>query len=831
MAVFNAGRFGGGRFDGGRFSGRTGGGAPPLGVITVDSASLRFPDGNSGFTNAAAPAYLADAANWAPSGQTIFAPGATGAFAAMVEVPWEAIFLPTPASQSVGILGNAAAGTLNQTLGFYGERSTDQATATIRMRLRDGAGVTFNIPLTVTLQQRRLLLVIRMAGTQLNFEVYHQGVRIANSAPTMGTWAATQLRSQLIYGAMGSGTTNGFVSLSNIQGFTGSIAWVGYRNAGLTQAECEALSAGGDPLVAVSAAGWRMIRKLVDTGTASLTKPAAATSDATSPMVVINSRSIAFRRGCDLLAAVSGGQSFRANHIAGGRVFARAAGASQGRVFLSGFATGLTGGVEARIFDAATGQLTKDWTALTGATLTSGGAAWSGYVDAPPNLGWGHIDIRAAAAPSLVQRVRSRTGVGLTLGTLGQSQIYRCWQWPVANVTVDAAAAVSAAHVELRTASTVTTRMVPINTERQISGSLASAANWLVQMGITEPVQILNLSNPGQGTVELLNDANTNWNWSDMEAILSLAQGPLAERVISAVAVNWATNFANRAVEVGGIESNNLKPLFEGVFGAGAIESHPINHYLRDGLTFPASTAYALSPVTRYASVTAGAFSADFGYGDGSVDNHHRAREQWRTYANANPSIIAATGPDLPDLDMRNLGGTGEGGPHQTTTTDEGSPRTMRRVIEAALRAAGRLVRPVPTITGATINGGRTQITVTVSRPRAGNIQTAWAIKGVAVPGGATTVQGFAVRDGAAGSHVRDTFTAEVLDAAAGTVLLTKTSGAWAAGSSVRYGFGGPVSFGLTPEADRLFHGTLYESGPDEGGLGLPVTTGWSAVV
>jgi hypothetical protein len=832
MVVANAGRFGGGRFNGGRFSGRTGGGEPPLGTITVESASLRFPDGNSGFTATVAPTYLADGANWAPVGQEIFAPGSPGAFAAMVEIPWEAMFFAVPASQSAGVLGNAgSSGTTNQTLGIYAERSTDNATATIRMTLRDGAGATFNIPLTVTLQQRRLLLVMRMDGAQLNFEVYHQGVRIANSAPTMGTWAATRMRSQLIYGAMGSGTTNGFVASGGRQGFTGSIAWVGYRNAGLTQAECQALSAGGDPLVAVSAAGWRMIRKLVDTGTASLTKPAAATGDTTSPMVVINSRSLEFRRGCDLTAAVSGGQSFRANHIVGGRVFARAAGASQGRVFLSGFSAGLTGGVEARIFDAATGQLTKDWTALTGATLTSGGAAWSGFVDAPPNLGWGHIDIRPAAAPTLVQRVRSRTGVGLSLGVLGQSQVYRCFQFPTATVTVDAASALSAAHVELRTTSTVTTRIIAINNERQISGSLGSVANWLVQMGIAEPVQILNLSNPGRGTIELLNDLNTEWNWSDMETILTLAQGPLAERVISAVAVNWATNFANRSTEPGGIEVNNLKPLFEGVFGPGAIESHPIDHYLRDGLTFPASTVYALSPVTRYASTIAGAFSADFGYGDDSVDNHHFAREQWRNYANANPSIIATTGPDLSDLDLRNLGGSGEGGPHQTTTTDEGNPRTMRRILEAALRAAGRLVRPLPTITGATINGGRTQITVTVSRPRAGNIQTAWAIKGVAVPGGATTVQGFAVRDGAAGSHVRDTFTAEVLDAAAGTVLLTKTSGAWAAGSSVRYGFGGPVSFGLTPETDRLFHGTLYESGPDEGGLGLPVTTGWSAVV
>ena len=360
---------------------------------------------------------------------------------------------------------------------------------------------------------------------------------------------------------------------------------------------------------------------------------------------------------------------------------------------------------------------------------------------------------------------------------------------------------------------------------------MASLANWLVQMGVTEPVQLLNLSNPGQGTVELLNDANTSWNWSDLEAILALAQGPLAERVISGVAVNWATNFANRSSEVGGIEANNLKPLFEGVFGAGAVESHPINHYLRDGLTFPANTAWALSPVTRYASTVAGTFSADFGYGDASVDNHHRAREQWRAYADANPSIIAVTGPDLPDLDMRNTGGSGEGGPHQNNTSDEGNPRTMRRVVEAALSAAGRLARGKASITGASINAARTQITVTVTLRNGGTLQTGWATKGVAVPVGATTVQLFAVRDGAAGSHVRDTFTAEVLDAAAGTVLLTKTSGAWAAGTGVRYGHGGPGSFGLTPETDRLFHGALYESGPDEGGLGLPVTTGWSATL
>ena len=809
-----------------------GGGGGPLPTITVDSASLRFPDGNSAFTSIGAPAYLADAANWAPSGNLILAPGSPGAFAALVEIPWESIYLPTPGTQSVGILGNAGgSGTNNQTLGFYAERGAESVAPVVRMRLRNGAGVAFDVPLTVTLSQRRLLLVIRMDGSQLAFEAYHEGARVASSTPTMGTWAATQMRSQLTYGAMGSGTTNGFLSSASRQAFTGSIAWVGYNNSGLTQANCEALSAGADPLVEVAAAGWRMIRKLTGTDATSLAKPAAATNDATSPMTVINSRSLPFLGGCDLVATPSGAARFRVDAVLDGKVFARTGGSSQGRVHLSDFSTGLSGGVEARIFDAATGQLTKDWTALTGATLTSGGAAWSGYLDAPPNSGWGHIDVRPAAAPTAVQRIRSRTGVGLSLGVLGQSQMYRCWQNPSAAVTVGASAAMSAAHIDRPSSSTITLRLHPITTDRQISGSLASVANWLADRGVTEPVQLLNLANPGQGTVELLDDANTNWRWSDLEAILTLAQGPLAQRAVSAVAVNWATNFANRAGEPGGIEANNLQPLFEGSFGAGAVESHAINHYLTDGLTFPAATKWAHSPVTRYASTIAGTFSADLGYGDAAVDNHHAARAQWRTYAAGHPTIIAASGPDLSDLDMRNTGGSGEGGPHQNTTSDEGNPRTLRRVVEAALRACGRLVRPDPTISGATINGGRTAITVTVALPRAGTLQTAWSIKGVAVPGGATTVQGFAVRDGGAGSHVRDTFTAEVLDAAAGTVLLTKTSGAWAAGSSVRYGFGGPVSFGLTPETDRLFLGALYESGPDEGGLGLPVRTGWEVTL
>ena len=88
------------------------------------------------------------------------------------------------------------------------------------------------------------------------------------------------------------------------------------------------------------------------------------------------------------------------------------------------------------------------------------------------------------------------------------------------------------------------------------------------------------------------------------------------------------------------------------------------------------------------------------------------------------------------------------------------------------------------------------------------------------MPAGETTVQGFEVSENGGASWTRSGFSAEIVGAA---VELVRETGTWPAGTQVRYCANGPLDYGRAAIATQLIHGTLYESGPVEGGLGLPL--------
>lgn len=788
-------------------------------AVTVDSASLKFPDGNVASTTGNSPAYLADATNWAAAGSEIFAAGA-GAFAIMVEIPWEHI--QSNSAQFVGLFGNCSTlGTTNQTMGINLVRgTTDQETFNLIFRLRDNTAVTPNTlvsTLAVTKNQKRLLCVFRYQAGVIQHEIYHQGVRIAVGTPAMGTFAGTALRSGLIYGAQGNGTTGAFLAGGSIMGFNGSIQYFGYHNTGLTQTDCEAMSNGVDPLVQVTAANWRMYRRVVDTDTASLAKPAAATGDATAALTFTNARALVVRKGSNIVPVTSGVTWLDHDYISDGRVFGRVGVNLTGRIFLSGRASGLTGLIEARSFDA-TGALKQNWTTVVGSTIAAG--VWAGYIDALPNSGWGHIDIRSAAFPTMVTRVRARTGVGLVFGALGQSQVARSWDYPAAGTVNANAGALSTIDVVGRTATAYGSRVLVVSPERPYSGSLAAVANALTAL-TTEPVMLMNLANPGQSTFHLQDDSNTNWNWSEFDAIVAQGGGAtLANRRVSCVVEDWLTSFANTVNAAGnGIIGNNLQPLYEGTFAAGATV-YTVNHYLQDNLTFPATTRFAVSPnCTDGASVVG---PVDFSGTDTSPRNHGTGRGQWLTYAATRGFTV---GPWKNDIDMTS-DGNGSGGRHPSTLSVDGNPRLLVRMVIAALWAMGVGTKTNPSLGGVVRSGGGSVFSISTNLPNGGAVQTAWAFKVLAVPAGETSVQGFEVQDGGVGAWSRSTFTTSI---AGGNVVLTKNTGTWLVNTKLRYAVNGPLDYGASLAASKLYNGTLYESGVEEGGLGIPFAGLWTA--
>jgi hypothetical protein len=779
-------------------------------AIPVDSGALRFPAAARLSTTAAPPAWLT-CPNFAPSANRIFSPAAPGAFLMLVEVPWEA----AADTLNTGVFGNRGAGSQNQTMGIWVSRgATDQGARTVSFFVRDGAGVVLSAGLAVAATQRRLLLAMRMVAGQMQFELYHEGSRIGLATPAMGTFAATQLRSTPLLGTMGEGSGVPYAAGGWTGFYGGAVAFLGYADATPSQADCEALSLGADPVATVGGTNWRFFRRTTGTDAASLAS--AAPGDTFGPMTVTNPRALAFLPGSDLVPAAAGGARFGADHVIDGRVFSRRAGQAQGTITLSGTAAGLAGGVEARLFDAD-GTIRLDWTPLAGASLDGG--TWSGTVSAPPTRGWGHIDVRPSGNSALLRRIRARTGVGLVIGVMGQSQMYRCFnpQYVAAATPVPAGAgALSVLDVQNRSATQQALISTVVTAENRHSDGVAAVAAMLPSW-TAEPVALINMSNPGQGVAELLNDASTAWNWSELVASVAQAGAP------AALAINWLTNFAGDVNQPGGgIVGNHVRPLIEGVRDPAATTSFPIDHFIRDGNPFPADMRIALSPPTRTGSASAGPF--DSSDTESAPNNHGTGRGQWLDYALANPGLIAATGPATDDVRIEP-----GGGPHQDGTVDEGHPRTLRRVVLAALRALGVETRTDPAIGGAAISPDRTQITVTVTCPNGGTLQTAWALKGVAVPPGQTAVQGFEVQNGGAGAWSRSGFDAQILDPVAGTVRLVRTAGSWSPGTRLRYLANGPLSYGTALEAESLIHGCLYESGPDEGGLGLPVTGLWTS--
>lgn len=797
---------------------------PPLTQITVDSASLKFPDKNAevATNSSAVHGRIADGTNWAPSTNNIFGPGADCAFAVMCQVPWESW---NNGSNPFALCGNDSSQTVNQRMSIKLARTTyDQNNYAVQFFVRDNAGVILSGSVAVTRSQRRLLCVMAMRSGQMNFEVYNLGTLVGSLQPTMGSFAAMQLSSVLTYGSNGSGSGTNLSSSGQVRGFNGSISHIGYNNSGLSQANCQNMSLGVSWLSEVAPTTWRMYRRLTGTDATSLAKDASCTNDSTAPMVVLNPNNWIFRNGSDLVPARSGAAWFHLDHIPDGRVFARAVGSSTGRIFLSGQSSGLTGGVEARVFDAATGQLTKNWSLLTNATLTGGGA-WSGYIDAPKNNGWGHIDVRPALTPSLVQRSRARSGVGLWIVPNGQSQVDRLNSIS-AGIQPSQSPPLSVGFITGRqTNVNWGFTFYPASTERRTSDGVATLLDEVAKY-TTEPVMLTWVSQGGTNPRQLVNDTlDTTWSWAEIEDWLGLLMGPLPQRSGGVIVINWYSDIMTDTAQPAGIMGEYYQPLIAGTRPGNATNTYSIDHYFLDGLTFPSNVKIGASWPTMYASTgSGGAGPFDTSQNQATTQNRTVALQQWIDWVAANPSLVAGSGPYTDDLRMEN-----SGGPHQLSSAQSryGHGRTLLRMFITGLRAYGVDTRTDPSLNTATINGGRTAITITVNRPNGGTLQTAWGIAGVAVPTGENDVQGFEVEDGGAGVWSRSTFTTAIVS---NTVVLTKKTGAWLANTRVRYLYGGPLDFGTTLIPSELFHGCLYESGIDENGIGLPLAGKWGPV-
>jgi hypothetical protein len=185
--------------------------------------------------------------------------------------------------------------------------------------------------------------------------------------------------------------------------------------------------------------------------------------------------------------------------------------------------------------------------------------------------------------------------------------------------------------------------------------------------------------------------------------------------------------------------------------------------------------------------------------------NAQSARRSGVAWANARNLTV---GPPVSDLRIENAGG-----PHQTGGTPTGALSIMARHAVAAARALGLDTSQNPHFGTAALGGGGATITVQTVRPNGGTLYS---------PAPAA-LRSFEVDAGGTGTWSGSGFTAAI---AGDTVVLTKASGSWPAGTRVRHLSGGANrANGDGAAEDAIIAGMLYETWAGDVVLsrGLPV--------
>lgn len=779
--------------------------------VAVDSASLRFPVSNLRASTGAEVSHV-DAPNFAPFTDPLLNGG--GAFMASLQVPGRT-YRDSGASwmkgTQIGALGNGNGGTAARSFSVYVLPSQNIAAGGHRLRIHwKTAAAELNAEIEIGWAEH-LLAVMRHDGANLHAEVYEDGALLGRVSAA--AFAGDRLRSGIMLGAVNTGTAGAPLTTGSYGAFDGAIGFFGYTDAGVTEADCAAISAGADP--AAQVASWRYAIKLEDETTLTPFADALAAGACTAT-------GTGWRKGGDIHPAQDGAGNWIAlDPVRDGQVWSVAPGATSAAITLSGKAAGFSAGVEARYFDAD-GTLRADWTALTGATIAGG--VWSGSMTAPRGAGWGHVEVRPATAPTLVHRSRIECGVGHDIVFMGQSQVARLATWSTLGLAPAggvAASAVTYLASSVQGAPYVT--HLTLGPDRGVADGLAAAAGYAATV-TDAPVRFIVLAEGGTGPRALIDDASatygwsgTDRTWSDLQAVLAVARPASGAHVMQ-----WGTYFLSSANYDGDV----LNPLYFGT--PPETDSYTVDHYLTDG-DLPASLGYGVSPITPHVTAAeTGVLNAQPAVAPQSpyVGAGNAQYEAWAA-ANGYPM-----GPWPVDVVIEPAGG-----PHQDPATVYGHARTAIRMAQNAMRVFGLAATVDPT-PGAPVRSGAT-LTFTPALPNGGVLQTAWAIAGATPPAGWPTVQGFEVsEDGGAtwsnGNSATGTapvaFTAEI---AGGDVVLTRASGTWPAGLRWRYAANSPLDYGLAMQSAHLQHGLLYEGdgdglGPNadlaaEGGIGVPL--------
>ena len=805
------------------------GGTPPAGPgyypdvpavdLTAATGSLQFPEGNWGLNTPRAglttqKGLLKQAKNAAlvfPGGTTVLH------YFAVVRLPLD----KRQGGYSAGIFGtnHLIADTGNKLLLHLFDPEYNTAAARNCFRFfHKGAGSSITVLSPVWDEDAALIVVSHDGAGAWSLDWYSlaDGARHAGTTVTQTATTLNNVSSTFNIGAAGNfaeftanvhpAWASGNPGNDRIHAWEGEIAALGLVNgAAVTPAQWSAIALGARlaDVLPVPKVTW--VREFNGTG-ATLARPAWATADATAASEAVGSSTDGVP-GSRLVPGSSFRRQSPAQYVlfnqkqSAGIVHGLTKGQSERSVAFSGTSSGP---VELRVYEAATGRVLRDWTAME----SHAGGMWSGSLMLPESTnGWLYADARLAADPTVIAHGRNEFAVGFKFMIMGQSQTALAMNLSTTRLAI--AAPMSASFVNLgslgtRAALGAAARrpiMGRVGTGVSANGDgIVSFLNQFRAVKPKTPFMVIREAIPGTSMASLLAGeiGASDRSWADLTDKLDHYG-----RDITAVLFNWGMN-----------ESTMPGPMMEDMF----LASH-LGHTAK-------SLVNELLP-----GWAMGVIGGDRGTADSLQDKRlQRIRFAQANGFNIGPMVsdyrINDAGGGHPGIQFTSPAGGAAGEYAPPAVFENGGARFMQRMAVMALQTIGEIADDAvhPHYRNPRRSADGTQIILDVIAVNGGTIYSpapnalrSWYVRepgdtGYATPAarGATAILNTAV------SPPR--------------VEITRASGAWPAGTVIYRMDDSELRPNDDGAAEDAIHaGGIYESwDKDPLGFGFPVigTTG-----
>ncbi|PCJ20872.1 MAG: hypothetical protein COA96_15610 [SAR86 cluster bacterium] len=744
--------------------------------LTTPTTSLRFPENNNETSVSGYRGFLQQPETGCPDFLA-----ADGAAFAIIRYPKSR----RVNNRNYGIYGTATTSPRSHYLSFRSEDFNSGDRGTFRFYLRGSTGGTVDLDSALWTEDSALVVMTRDTDTYvIDWYSLEDGTKFAGSVSgTITTNGTAGWVGDWLIG--GTGITTTVTDIAPTGGYwPGEIQALCHVPISVSDATWQSIALGADIVTTLGATNFTFHRE-IDPITGLFSKNAACVNDTSSACVYIDGANLApgsdFRR-----QDTTNYLTFDA--FPTGYVHGLQAGDVSKSVTFSGTAGGYTGNVEVRLVYENTGVVHTDW-AVVGAIS---GGTWSGSISINKSSnGWVFAQVRPASTPAAITNCREPFGIGWKFAFFGQSQGGILMTSTARTDLVDD---VNVHRVSLglyrnlfATSTTANMERVGLRTDEDalFGDGVTAIVQQLALYDDDTPICIMSHTENGTGVEALMEDADSNRDWTDADVMIALAGSD-----VTAIVWNWGTNDLGQGV--------NYDELLDAVIDGTPAQSFVIDNYFNDG-TFDTGFGFVMSPLTRAKSTSTGPFDESQ---SGSYETVRKAQIDW---AILNDHTIG------PNVNMQL--GTAEG-PHQDGDVARGNPLFGQMIAIGMARHVSLDTTTNPSLQGdAYINSAGTIITIPVTLPNGGTL-TATAT---------SAITGFEVQDGGSGSFSRSGFTAVI---SGSNVVLTKSSTSWAAGTVVDYQSGGPMSYGTAgPSETTLLDGVLYETGLTYGDLPIEPQT------